>query len=306
MNNITIHDLAKIAGVNPSTVSRALRGDPRVRQSTRDRVTELAAQYGYIPNLNARNLADGRTRMIALLMGSLEYNMEREAAVRLNELFSRAGYTLLILSYAPDQSRLFADRLEKLTQKICDAAIIFATSDNCLTPQIRQLFEHIPCPLVFLDRWFQEFPYPTVTTDNTIAMRGLCGADGAILLFPDFNTVSRSRREHLIDELTQRGIPFTEEDIPAFLKRGIRKPAVFSNNATVVSQILPDLPEGFITAAFDRLLPESREKLGPVFLCIQDFRRIAETAADLVIHQLSGADEPARIITIPPAEFLRF
>ena len=67
MNNITIHDLAKIAGVNPSTVSRALRGDPRVRQSTRDRMTELAAQYGYVPNLNARNLADGRTRMIALL-----------------------------------------------------------------------------------------------------------------------------------------------------------------------------------------------------------------------------------------------
>lgn len=312
MNNITIHDLAKIAGVNPSTVSRALRGDPRVRQSTRDRMTELAAQYGYIPNLNARNLADGRTRMIALLMGSLEYDMEREAAVRLNELFSRAGYTLLILSYAPDQSRLFADRLEKLTQKICDAAIIFATSDNCLTPQIRQLFEHIPCPLVFLDRWFPEFPYPTVTTDNTIAMRGLCdraleaGADGAILLFPDFNTVSRSRREHLINELTRRGIPFTEEDIPRFLKRGIRKPAVFSNNATVVSQILPDLPEGFITAAFDRLLPENREKLGPVFLCIQDFRKIAETAAELVIRQLSGTDEPARIITIPPAEFLRF
>ena len=51
---------------------------------------------------------------------------------------------------------------------------------------------------------------------------------------------------------------------------------------------------------------ENREKLGPVFLCIQDFRKIAETAAKLVIRQLSGTDEPARIITIPPAEFLRF
>ncbi len=75
---------------------------------------------------------------------------------------------------------------------------------------------------------------------------------------------------------------------------------------SIVSRILPDLPEGFITAAFDRLLPENREKLGPVFLCIQDFRKIAATAAELVIRQLSGTDEPARIITIPPAEFLRF
>ena len=82
--SITIHDLARLAGLNPSTVSRALRNDPRVRTSTRERITSLAAEHGYIPNLNARNLADGKTRMIALLMGSLEFPVEREAAVRLN------------------------------------------------------------------------------------------------------------------------------------------------------------------------------------------------------------------------------
>ena len=242
--SITIHDLARLAGLNPSTVSRALRNDPRVRTSTRERISALAAEHGYIPNLNARNLADGKTRMIALLMGSLEFPVEREAAVRLNEIFSRAGYTLAIFSYAPDADLLYADRLEKLTQKICDAAILFIPDDRTLTPHVRALLDSIRCPLVCLDRWFEKYPLPTVTTDNASAMRGLCdlaenaGMDGAVLNYHAGNTVSRNRCEHLRRELMQRNIPFLlpeqPDDIPAFLTlHRIRKPAVFTNNAMI-------------------------------------------------------------------------
>ena len=85
--SVTIHDLARLAGLNSSTISRALRNDPRVRSDTREKIHALAEKYNYIPNLNARNLADGKTRMIAFLMGSLEYQLEREAAVTLNEIF---------------------------------------------------------------------------------------------------------------------------------------------------------------------------------------------------------------------------
>ena len=47
--NVTIHDLARLAGLNSSTISRALRNDPRVRQSTRDKIHALAEKYGYTP-----------------------------------------------------------------------------------------------------------------------------------------------------------------------------------------------------------------------------------------------------------------
>ena len=43
---VTIHDLAKLAGLNASTISRALRNDPRVRKSTRELVRELARRHG--------------------------------------------------------------------------------------------------------------------------------------------------------------------------------------------------------------------------------------------------------------------
>lgn len=313
----TIHDLARLAGLNPSTVSRALRNDPRVRKSTRERISALAAEHGYIPNLNARNLADGKTRMIALLMGSLEFPVEREVAVRLNEIFSRSGYTLVIFSYAPNANRLYADRLEKLTQKICDAAILFIPDDRILTPQVHALLDSIRCPLVCLDRWFDKYPLPTVTTDNVPAIRGLCdlaenaGMDGAILNYHAANTVSRNRGEHLRRELTQRNIPFLQpdrpDDIPAFLRKNrICKPAVFTNNANDFSHLVPYLPDGFLTAAFDRKLPDERSRSGPVFLCIQDFRKIAETAAEQILGQLSGMPAENRIIPVPPVEFLTF
>ena len=314
---MTIHDLARLAGLNPSTVSRALRNDPRVRSATRERIAALAAEHGYVPNLNARNLADGKTRIIALLMGSLEFQVEREAAVCLNEIFSEHGYTLMILSYAPKAEELYPARLKILTQKICDGAILFTPGDAFLTPETRAILDSIRCPRVYLDRWFREYPLPTVTTDNTVAMRGLCdlaesaGMDGAVLFFHEHNTVSRDRKERLLRELKRRRIPHLEEfsakTLPPFLQEhGIRNVTVFSNGVNDFRPLLPLLPRGFLTATFDRALPDDRSSYGPIFLCIQNFRKIAEHAADLLLRQLSGEVLVPQILTVPPAEFRTF
>jgi DNA-binding LacI/PurR family transcriptional regulator len=62
----TIKDVAAAAGVTAGTVSRALRGDPRVIESTRRRIVEAAERLGYRPNLQARGLQTGRTGAIGL------------------------------------------------------------------------------------------------------------------------------------------------------------------------------------------------------------------------------------------------
>ena len=62
----TIKDVATAAGVTAGTVSRALRGDPRVIDSTRRRIMEAADRLGYRPNLQARALQTGRTGAIGL------------------------------------------------------------------------------------------------------------------------------------------------------------------------------------------------------------------------------------------------
>lgn len=62
----TIKDVAAAAGVTAGTVSRALRGDPRVIETTRRRIVEAAERLGYRPNLQARGLQTGRTGAIGL------------------------------------------------------------------------------------------------------------------------------------------------------------------------------------------------------------------------------------------------
>jgi LacI family transcriptional regulator len=51
--SITSRDIAKAVGVSQSTVSRALRSDPRVAEETRQRVVEAAQRLAYTPNLMA-------------------------------------------------------------------------------------------------------------------------------------------------------------------------------------------------------------------------------------------------------------
>lgn len=65
----TILTLSRSAGVSPSTVSRALKGDPRISKSMRARIAELASDAGYMPNALARTLSSGRSGLLGLVLG---------------------------------------------------------------------------------------------------------------------------------------------------------------------------------------------------------------------------------------------
>lgn len=68
----TLADVAKLAGVSPSTASKALNGRSHVRAATRDRVLEAAQQLAFSPNTLAQGLLAGRTGTVGLLTSDLE------------------------------------------------------------------------------------------------------------------------------------------------------------------------------------------------------------------------------------------
>ncbi len=65
---ITIKEIAEIAGVSKSTVSRAIDGNPRISDETRNKIFSIIEQYGYTPNSAARNLARNKTNAIGIVM----------------------------------------------------------------------------------------------------------------------------------------------------------------------------------------------------------------------------------------------
>ncbi|RCW77179.1 LacI family DNA-binding transcriptional regulator [Saliterribacillus persicus] len=67
---VTIKDVAKIAGVAPSTVSRVIADNPRISMDTKKRVRKAMKDLGYHPNVNARNLAVRSSQAIGVIMPS--------------------------------------------------------------------------------------------------------------------------------------------------------------------------------------------------------------------------------------------
>src|SRR5438105_2373215 len=66
--NITIEDIARLAGVSPSTVSRVLNGSKPVAPDKRDLVLAAVEQHGYRPNAVARGLVRGRSMCVGVLV----------------------------------------------------------------------------------------------------------------------------------------------------------------------------------------------------------------------------------------------
>ncbi|WP_028857025.1 LacI family DNA-binding transcriptional regulator [Psychrilyobacter atlanticus] len=74
---ITLKDIAKIAGVSESTVSRCLNDSPLVSKKTMSRVKKIAEEYNFQCNINARNLANKKTKRIGIIFpdGFYKFNM---------------------------------------------------------------------------------------------------------------------------------------------------------------------------------------------------------------------------------------
>lgn len=69
---ITIKDIARVAGVSHTTVSRALNGSPLIKPETRDKIEKIAAEMNYIPNVSAKSLVMKKTYTIGLFFSSID------------------------------------------------------------------------------------------------------------------------------------------------------------------------------------------------------------------------------------------
>ncbi len=65
---VTIKDIAKAASVDPSTITRALQDSDRVKPATREKIVQLAADMGYVPNMAARTLVNRRSRLVGVVI----------------------------------------------------------------------------------------------------------------------------------------------------------------------------------------------------------------------------------------------
>src|SRR5690606_30824742 len=109
----TLIDVARVAGVSPITVSRALGRPEVVADKTRRRVLDAVRATGYVPNLAAGALASSRSRLVAIMLPTIANSIFSDTVQALTERWAQAGYqTLLGLTgYAAEQEEALLSAL---------------------------------------------------------------------------------------------------------------------------------------------------------------------------------------------------
>src|SRR4051812_46501135 len=108
----------------------------RVRAETRERIFAAAAEFGYIPNLIAGNLASGRSRVIAAIVPSLRNSNFARMIQGLTDHLEHRGYELL-LAVADTPERQLAAVTTFLGRRV-DGLLLTGTEHS---PEVRSLLE---------------------------------------------------------------------------------------------------------------------------------------------------------------------
>nr|WP_282550638.1 LacI family DNA-binding transcriptional regulator [Halonatronomonas betaini] len=120
---LTLKDLARLANVAESTVSRAINNKPGVSEEKRKEILNLADKYNYKPNRLAKGLAEKRTKIIALLLPDLENTLSLKVISAVEEELEEQGYQMLICNTKKDISKT-ENYLKMLLEDQIDGVII--------------------------------------------------------------------------------------------------------------------------------------------------------------------------------------
>ena len=144
MSDLTIRDIAKIAGVSTTAVSFVLNNRPGVSDATRQHVQEVIARTGFTPNVHTRRLNLGRSFSVHVVLYWHEHDLFNQFALEiLHGVFQsckQLGYSVVFtfVEKNMDCSQLMAS----IRSKDCDGVILSQIEDPLFITLLQQ--EHIP------------------------------------------------------------------------------------------------------------------------------------------------------------------
>lgn len=314
----TIKDVAKRAGVAPSTISKYLNGG-NVLEENAEAIRNAIAELDYRVNPFARNLKTQRSRSIGVLLPEMTAPFFGSVVTSLDRTLREYGYHTLISCYSSSHG-LERDNLQFLINNGIDG-LIYAPEDLS-AEEIHELTANCSIPIVQIDRMIQGVLSDTVLVDNTDAIyRSVSQLIGkghrriAIVTGPKAVFTAKERLVGYLRALSDHGILF--DDALVFSAE-----YTFSTGHAALGNMLqlPDPPTavistnhdftiGLITAAreFGLRIPEDLDIFGfdcmdictmlkpPVPVVHQPEQEIGQTAARYLIQRLEGYSGPARV-----------
>ncbi len=144
---ITIKDIAKVAGVSHTTVSRALHNHPAISPGTIQRIQAIAAELGYTPSAMARGLKNRRSQALGVILNYLDDPFFSRVLEGIEDVLQPEGYSLFVAASRQDVDRERAIVRAMLGRRV-DGVILCAPP---LLPGHGQRFREYGLPLVVVN-----------------------------------------------------------------------------------------------------------------------------------------------------------
>lgn len=163
-NRVTSADVAELAEVSQSAVSRSFTPGASIAPKTREKVLEAAHTLGYRPNAIARSLISGRSRMIGLLAGYMDNPFYARVLDGLARALQAHGYhTLLFVTDLDDEDAQRDTLLERLLAFQVDGVVLASAP---LSSRLARECENAGIPVVLLNRDVAVSDASSVVSDN--------------------------------------------------------------------------------------------------------------------------------------------
>lgn len=316
MKEISIKDIARLAGVAPSTVSLVLNGKEkqgRISQSVAEKIKKVADEAGYKPNQLAVSLRTGNSKILGLIIEDISNAFFANLARIIEDEAEKYGYHVLYCSTENNTER-GNELIDLLFQRQVDGYLISPTAG--MEKGITDLMNR-NCPVVLIDRYFPSLPVPYVLSDN------IAGASEALeyfikkgyhnigLVTSDFPLMHPQQRESAYTQTLARHhipvnqkfifkVPYTASHkeaaqlISDFIKGTPSLDAIFFttnylgiHGLSGIDKLGLKVPEDIAVICFDD--HDVFELYKPAITAVkQNVQEIAETAVKLLMHQLSS------------------
>ncbi|MEY4761285.1 MAG: hypothetical protein RLZZ200_1141 [Pseudomonadota bacterium] len=316
----TMADIARLAGVSASTVSRALAGSPLVAKKKRELISRLAREKGYVVNATARNLRLQRTQTIAVTipMGhessqSLADPFFIEILGHLADAITQRGYSILLQKILPSAE----DWLQQLiTGNRSDGIIVVGQSTE---HKVLERAAATYLPLVVWGGHLEKQRYCTVGTDNVggamSATEHLLNSGRRNIVFlGDASIPEIKLRYEGYRRALQRGPKGTApsrivpahltadaayEATRAFIREGVKFDAIVAGTDVIAISAMRairaaglSVPRDIAVTGFDDI-HLAAHAVPPLTTVRQDLARGAHMLVDLLMQRIGGVETPS-------------
>jgi len=308
---VKLKDIAKKSGFDVSTVSRALKDDPRVKEETKKKIKEIAKKLNYIPDISARILSGGKSGIIGIILPEIKHSFYSEIFEEIDEICLERELIPELLLTEFNQFRIEGIKKQIIYQRMDGIILAYHTLDF-------SFISEKTCPVVLIDVPDDSFEdFDKVIIDNLegakeavrylieIGHRRIGFISDAVTIkkrFDGYKEALKGKNIKIDEELIEIRIGRSEEiGYQAGLKllsRKDRPTAIFCVNDLIAIGLLRasfelniKVPEQLSIIGFDDI-PVSRYLPIPLTTVSQPIKDIAREAVLLLIDRIKNPEKP--------------